>query len=461
MSMLINAISAIGNNNSFYPLFVRDCGIEAPTKVTQTYNQNAKESKIMAKHATRERVIDEYGASAIWLGGIPLVEKIFDKIIDKKGFSSKINFKLLDDNKDAMSDIDKKQQGVDINIDKFSGEGYADDVKEAVEDLKKAKANKGLMKKLTAGKYTAAIGIPIALMGFVLPKANFALTNYLFAKDAKKGLIPDKYLIAKGYKPKNNNITTTNKSEKSVETEYNKLCKNSSSNQYSALNSFKNNRPSFKGFASLMTGLTQQQKMAMTDGGLGIGRISTSRRKNEAYENTLRVLGMMYLNFVAPKQIDKVLDKGIMSTFGINPSLDPKILANKRFLAKVKFNELELPKSQEEIIEFIDKNPKSMFAKIAEQEGEVKFLKSGVRDPRCYVNTKNVYKLAQKVNSFAESARASGDVAKYAKKALGAKSASILANIAISSTLLAVGLPQAQFLLRRFISGSKVDPGLM
>ena len=42
--MLINTISAIGNNNSFAPLLVRDCGIEAPTKVAQTYNQNAKES---------------------------------------------------------------------------------------------------------------------------------------------------------------------------------------------------------------------------------------------------------------------------------------------------------------------------------------------------------------------------------------------------------------------------------
>lgn len=462
MSMLINAISAIGNNNSFYPLLVRDCGIEAPTKVSQTYTQNAKESKIMAKHATRERMIDEYGASAIWLGGIPLVEWVCNKLIDKKGLSSKINFKLLDDNKNAMSDIDKKQQGVDINIEKFSKEGYAEDVKSAVEDLKKAKANKGLMKKLTAGKYTAAIAIPVALMGFVLPKCNFALTNYLFAKDAKKGLIPEKYLIAKGLKPENKNITTTNKTEKSAEIEYNKLYKSSDSTQFSALNSMRaKNKPSFTGFASFMTGLTQQQKMAMTDGGLGIGRVGTSRRKNEAFENSLRVLGMMYLNFVAPKQIDKLLDKGIMSTFGINPSLDPKIIANKRFLAKVKYNELELPKSQEEIIEFIDKNPKSMFAKIAEQEGEVKFLKSGVRDPRCYVNTKNVYKLAQKVNNFAESARASGDVAKYAKKALGAKSASILSNIAISSTLLAVGLPQAQFLLRRFISGSKVDPGLM
>ena len=42
---LINIISAIGNNSSIYPLIVRDCGIEVPTKVAMTYNQNLKESK--------------------------------------------------------------------------------------------------------------------------------------------------------------------------------------------------------------------------------------------------------------------------------------------------------------------------------------------------------------------------------------------------------------------------------
>ena len=65
------------------------------------------------------------------------------------------------------------------------------------------------------------------------------------------------------------------------------------------------------------------------------------------------------------------------------------------------------------------------------------------------------------MQDFGESARKSGNVVKYAKKALGAKSASIFSNIAISSSLLAVALPQAQFLLRKVISGSDVDPGLM
>ena len=478
MSMFINLISAIGNNNSFAPLLVRDCGIEAPTKVAQTYNQNAKESAIMAKHATRERIIDEYGSSAIWLGGVPAVEFVCNRIIDKKGINSKVNYKLLDDNKNAMSDIDRLQQSADINIKKFENL-KSQDVIDAVNDLKKAKANKNVLKNMTVSKYTAAIAIPVALMGFVLPKSNFALTNYLFKKDAQKGLIPEKYLKDKDFYIEQK--ITEGKKLDIVSTQGNKIDYNglkTNDKRFTTLNSLREskvgNKPSFTGFASFMTGLSQQQKMAMTDGGLGLGRVGTSRRKNEAIENGVRVGGMMYLNFVAPKQIDKLLDKGINKVFGINPELDPKIMANKRFLALVRSDKLELPESQEQILDFIDNNPRSVFAKIAEQKGEVKFLKSGVRDPRCYVNTEKVFKLAEQMRTFKDNARtvngvqlAKGKkattkvVANYARKALGAKSASILTNIAISSSLLAVALPQTQFLLRKLLFKSDVDPGLV
>jgi hypothetical protein len=79
---LVNIISAIGNNSSIYPLLVRDCGIEIPSKVAMTYSQNLKDSKQMAKNAVRERLIDEYGTSAIWLGGIPLMDYLCNKGIE-------------------------------------------------------------------------------------------------------------------------------------------------------------------------------------------------------------------------------------------------------------------------------------------------------------------------------------------------------------------------------------------
>ena len=106
---LINIISALGNNNSIYPLIVRDCGIENLAKCYMTYKQNAKESKIIAREATRERIVDEYGTSAVWLGGIPLMQLVSDKFIESRGLSSKVDMKLF---KETSS------QGIDINIQK-------------------------------------------------------------------------------------------------------------------------------------------------------------------------------------------------------------------------------------------------------------------------------------------------------------------------------------------------------
>lgn len=438
MSMLINAISAVGNNSGIYPLLVRDCGIEVPTKVIQTYNQNKKDSPVVAKHAVRERSLDEYTTTAVWVGGVPAVEYIFNKGMKAKGLNGKVSYNLLENN-------GKKgvQQSLDINIQKFK-----DLAPKEVAELEAVKAGEKLFKKVTVAKYATALAVPIALMGYVIPKVNFALTSYLMDRDAKKGLLPAKYLKKQS-------------TEKNVAEQYNKLYYDSKNSNFNALNSVRNsNKTSFKGFSSFMTGLSQQEKMMMTDGGYAVGRIATSRKKNEAIENGFKMAGMMYLNFIAPKHIEKGLDKLTNKMFGINPELDPKIMANKRFLALARADKLELPKTQEEVLEFLDTKPKSVFSKIAEKTGNVKYLESGVRDPRAFVDTEKVFKLSQRMDKFAQDARNSGNVAKYANKALKAKSVNIAANIAISSALLAVALPQAQFALRKLLFKSNVEPGL-
>ena len=155
----INIVSALGNNNSIYPLIVRDCGLENTAKVYLTYKQNAQDSKFIAKQATRERIIDEYGTSAIWLFGIPFVEKIYDKIIERKKFYPQTSAQLFKET---------QAQGINLNIEKFKN--LAPD---AVKDLIKIRDNKNVYQLLLSKKFLAATVIPITLMGFVLPKLNF------------------------------------------------------------------------------------------------------------------------------------------------------------------------------------------------------------------------------------------------------------------------------------------------
>lgn len=386
---LINVISAIGNNKSVYPLLVRDCGIEVPTKVVLTYNQNLKDSKEMAKNATRERLIDEYTTSAVWLGGIPLLNKIADWAIKKSGFAPSVNAELYKE---------RTNQGIKYNIEKFK-----DIAPKEVAELKKALAQKKTYQRLLAGKFLFTTAIPIALMGYIIPKLNFKLTEKLRKKREKQ--------------------------QKSGEV-------------------------SFKGMTSAMANMSTVNKMAVTDGGYAVGRVATGRNKYEKMEMTFKMSGMMFLNFAAPVMIAKGLDELSGKMFKTNVNLDPKVLQRG-----VELSNMELPESN--FIDYLDRNPNSRFSKLCEEYCGVKYLKNRVRDPRAYVDEKKIEAFKKELKKFITEAVKEGNVEKYSKRALKVKTFNILANIIISSLLLAVALPKATFYLRKLVTGSDAEPGLL
>ena len=415
---LVNIISAIGNNSSIYPLIVRDCRIEVPSKVAMTYNQNLKDSKQMAYNATRERLIDEYGTSLVWLGGIPAVGSICDWGIKKLGYDPKVNVSLLKEN---------SKQGLKYNIDKFK-EVAPDEAK----TMEKVLKNKSTFQKLLAGKFVLSTALPVAVMGYFLPKFNFALTDKLRKKqEAMKPL----------YNELESELTPSPRGRVGV-------------GAYEP-----QTNPAFKGISALLANMSTVHKMALTDGGLTVGRVGTSRNKYEALENGFKMSMMMFLNFVAPIWFAKGFDSLSNKLFKTNVNLDPNLLNDKAFLAEIKSDKLELPK--EDVIEFLDKNPNSKFAKLSEKYCGVKYLKNRVRDPRAFVDESRVQSFQKEIEKFAKQAVTSGDVDKFAKKALVAKSANILVNVALSSFLLAVALPKLTFILRKKVTGSEAEPGLM
>lgn len=405
---LVNIISAVGNNSSVYPLIIRDCGIEVPTKIAMTYNQNLKDSKQMANNALRERLIDEYGTSIVWLGGIPLMNAVADWGIKKLGYDPKVNVSLLKEN---------ERQGLKYNIEKFKN--LAPDEVKAMEKVLK---NKSTYQKLLAGKFVLSTAIPIAIMGYYLPKFNFALTDKLRKKqEAVKPIVQDTLIAEKRYEMGEN--------------------------------------PSFKGLSSTLANMSTVNKMAITDGGLTIGRVGTARNKYEKMENGFKMSMMMFLNFIAPIWIAKGLDNLSGKLFNTNVNLDPMLLADKQFVKEIKNGSLQIPESN--YIEYLDKNPDSKISKLCEKYCGVKYLKNRVRDPREFVDEKKIGKFLDELRKFSKEAAASGNVDKYAKKALKVKSANILANVGISSFLLAAVLPKVTFILRKKVTGSDAEPGLM
>lgn len=407
--IVTNIISAIGNNSSIYPLLVRDCCIEAPSKILIARKENLKESKEIANDATREKIIDEYATSGIWLGGIPIVEYFADKFISKKGYNPIVNLNLFkaEKNKEAY-------QGIEYNINKFKNI-QAKDVQDAVQDLIKVKNNKGSFEKLLTKKFCASTIIPTIIMGFVLPKLNFALTKKIREKKA-----PQKA-----------------ESKKEI---------------------------SFTGsFTSQIANLRTVDKMAISDGGLTVGRVTTSRNKDEAWANAFRMIGSMILNFVTPIYIAKGLDKLANKLFNVNVNLDPKILADNEFINTIKNSKVELPKSntEKDLIDFIDNKPQALFSRFAQKTGKVSYLKSGYRDPRKFVDIKDLGKFRNEFENFIAKAKQSKNIENFARKAKFVKSANILANVGISSFLLAGVLPAATYKFIKLTTGSYSDPGLV
>jgi hypothetical protein len=69
-------------------------------------------------------------------------------------------------------------------------------------------------------------------------------------------------------------------------------------------------------------------------------------------------------------------------------------------------------------------------------------------------------KFIDEFKNFIKSASSSADVVKFAKKAKFVKGFNILANVGISSFLLAGVLPKTQYLFNKAVTGSYLDPGL-
>ena len=428
---ITNIISAIGNNSSIYPLLVRDCCIEAPSKILIARRENSKESQIKANDATREKIIDEYATSAIWLGGIPAVEKLADKYISKKGYNPNVNIKLFGEGKKEGSSL---VQGIEYNIKKFSQ--YSNkDVQDAVADLIKVRDNKAVYEKFLTKKFAAATIIPTLIMGFVLPKLNFALTRKV--KENRNTQLP---------------LNVPTKSFTSL-----------NRTKFSDFYEKQNKDIAFTGgLTSTIASLRTVDKMAISDGGLTVGRVSTSRNKEEGYANAFRMIGSMILNFVTPVYIAKGLDKLANKLFKINVNLDPLILDNEEFISAIKENKIELPNSNspKDLMDFIDSKPNSLFSKFAQKMKKVSYLKSGIRDPRKFVDMNDLSDFKTEFESFIDSARASKNIEKFAKKAKYVKCANILANVGISSFLLAGVLPAATYKFIKLTTGSYSDPGL-
>src|SRR5574344_1796613 len=89
-SIATNFISQLGNSSSsVVPLLIKDSACNASITAIHT--------KAGGKRDGKEKFIDEYGTEALWIGGIPLIKKIFDLTVYKlAGINPNFDVRKLD-----------------------------------------------------------------------------------------------------------------------------------------------------------------------------------------------------------------------------------------------------------------------------------------------------------------------------------------------------------------------------
>ncbi len=447
MTIVSAIFSALGNNSSITQIAVKD-GIETVGRTAMAYKEGSKTSKKFGALEARERLIEANATSLVWLGGIPTLKILFDKFYTNK----KYNFTQLKEyGKNALARTDIRL------LDKSSPqalklENITD--KALIPQVKKILDNPKAFKNTFIKRAAITTLIPIALVGYVLPKTVYAYTHRRIAKQKRQEL------------------------------------KNAFQNQEANKENIINSTPAFATFmgkakrANLSFNGTIEKiskyftqpntNMVMVDGGILAGRVGSSRNFLEGCERTINELGYIFFLYCGGKYVAKGLEALTKKFGGIPTSLDAKLLQNNDFTASLiaaskdkTRKALEFAENNEKsIINFIDKNLTSNGGKFsnltlqaAEKTGLVNVVK-GVRNPLKYIETKEITNLNSQIKEFVETLAKSNNPEALVKKAKLLKRCSIIANIAICSAVLAYVLPKLQYIFRSKVSPNTVAPGL-
>jgi len=448
--MTVSAIfSALGNNSSIAQIAVKD-GIETIGRTAMAYKEGSKTSKKFGALEAREKLIEANATSIVWLGGIPTLKILFDKLYTNKKYGFE---QLKEYGKDALAKTDIRL------LDKNSVQALKlENIKDSalIPHVKKILDNPQAFKSNFIKRAAITTLVPIALVGYILPKTVYAYTHNRIAKQKKKEL-------------HNAYMNQVAKRDTLI---------NSTPAFATFMGKAKRANLSFHGGAEVFSKYFTNPvtNMAMVDGGIMAGRVGSSRNMKEAYERAIIELGYIGFLYYGGKYVAKGLEAMTKKFFGLPTALDAKLLQDKNFTdnlvsiakdkeaAKKALNFVE--NNEKSIIEFIDKDLAKNAGKFsdltlqaAQKTGLVDVVK-GSRNPLKFIETKEVSKLNGQIKEFFEVLAKNANPEALIKKAKMVKRASIIANLAICAGVMAYGLPKLQYLFRSKISSTTIAPGL-
>lgn len=486
---LTSAISALDKPSSLIPFFVKDA-FDVTGRTAMAYNESGK-------HEAREKFIEEAGTSLFWIGGIPAVRAISNKIFKNK-IDTDIHFKRIN-SKGPQGYFNKNIKGVELGGEKLA-------------QISKKLAGEGLgnYTKFHKGTTIAGVGINLIMLMVALPMFNQFLSRKIIKKEIE------------------------NQNKTSVQNYVDDISFNAKKKptftKFSNESNSDDKKPSFGSLASLKdfvdfkklidfrsvaeaAQLNPTASMLLLDYGISGSRVTfIPRDNNERIEYIVKEGGIILFFYYAADIIKSGLSKLSNKLFKTPIDLDYKVINDGEFAKEMQsahkselfhFAKLQdfdakaakqAGKSGKEIkaleekiadgnelsiIKFIDselaktkgiKDKKDVFKnftlKMAQKEGliDVEYdnsLGKWIRHSKKYIKTDEVAKLSNNLKEFHENTLKSGlSFEKMISKTKGAKAAAVFGNIAICCASLSFILPAIQYKIREHRTKTNRAPGI-
>jgi len=474
-AIITNIISNLDAPRSLLPFFVKD-SFDVAGRTVMAQNEGGK-------HEAREKFIEEAGTSLFWIGGIPAVRWLSDKIAKGK-LDTDIHFKRINTNGIQGYFADEL-----IGKNKFSKESL-NGIELGGKNLNAIKAkllqadyipNKttGIYGKYNVGATFAAVAFNFLMLTFALPNFNQYLSRKIISKEAKA-----------------KQLDAIQPQEESLNFGSNKPNFNDFLTKTKELNG--KNSPSFGSLKDMFnfvkiaenSQLNPTNSMLLLDYGISGSRITyVPRDNNERIEYIVKEGGIIMFFYYAADWIKKGFETLANKVFKTPIDLDYKILTYKDFISKIKqanqnadtFNFAGEKANEIDVIKFIDKELstsskdaattknavlKNFTLQMAQKEGLIDIeydegLNKWIRHSKKYIETDKLINLNNNLKNFYQKSVDSGlNLDKFITKTKSAKALSVFGNMALCCLSLSFILPKIQYAIREHRTQTKEAPGI-
>ncbi len=440
-SLATKFISKMGDNSgSRVPLLVKD--------TTCNFLISSIYAKKGGEDDGKERLIEEFGTEAVWIGGIPFIRWLIDKTAYKfAGINPEFDVRKFSkknaDNLAFMKECVKNSP-------------------EQLKQLDKLAKNKKLALGLYIGKFIASTAISL----FALRK----ITDLKQKTTQKK--LEEQILNSKQSKEliSSNIQADVQKYDNFTDFKKNQTYHNSQKQKQAQSNSANASKPAFKGIASIMQNFVFNPVMnnSILDFGLSAQRMEQAR-KGEHAEVFLKEALTIAFYYPLATPIQKGMEGAFDKLFKKPVNLDYRIISDKNFKENIKngklaesikkFNALDdtqltktLFNSQDDAV--VDLLKKTGVLKTYKKTNELSALQK--------FDFKEIRGTLSDIGDFVKKAgNAPEGLDKFISSAKKCKCGSIFASLAITIGVIGILQPLSVFMLRKIRGGSNENPAIV